>query len=393
MSNLNLYKLLKYYSNNYDKILHSIEQREQENHTHVINNLVTELKECNTKFNNAARLRNEFTNNASYKSSVSEQSKLIRNLKREASIRTSKLEKELHYLLLLLPNILHNNVQKNDIILKEKDSELDSPYGIKFTDYISKYCITYNSKTLFYSGELASLKISLINFFLKSNINDNFELVNVPYFVTKEDLEVSGQLPKFEKFLHTINDKIFLIPTSEVVLCKYLQYLDFNNLPYLLCAYSPCFRNEPTVSSNTNKPLLRQGHFEKVETFIVCKKEEELQYFELCINRVEKILNLFGCKYRLLKVGTLEMSSTASLQYDIEVYLPHSDLWIEILSCSSCGMFQLARSSFCKDYTNYVTINCSSFPIERFLAIIIEYFFCPITNKIQLNDSILKVIY
>ena len=136
--------------------------------------------------------------------------------------------------------------------------------------------------------------------------------------------------------------------------------------------------------------MIRQAHFDKVETFIVCAKAEEKKYLDFCLQRNIKIIETLGLVYRIVKIGAEEMSTTATIQYDIEVYMPRSDLWIEIASCSSCGNYQLYKNSKFKNHQETVSINCSSFPIERIVAILIEYYYTENFCSLKTLQSFLK---
>ena len=381
MNSVDVYKLLKYYQKNIDLIYLSVKNRKLNHDIDKINNLIVELQDLNKQFNYMCRLRNENTKS----NDLNKKNIDIRKCKKDISINSSKTENELRNMLLLLPNVLYDNVPSKDTVLEIYNDSYNSIFGMKFTEYITKNCIRYHLRTLFLNSELSKLKYQLINYFIEKNIDDGFKFITVPYIASKNDLETSGQLPKFESCLYKIDNNIFLIPTAEIVLCKYLEYINLEELPYLFCTHTPCFRNEDSATSKHNKPLIRQMHFDKIETFVMCKKIDEIKYLNICLERVKKILNIFNVKYKVIFIGTQEMSNTACLQYDIEVYLPHSNIWIEILSCSTCGNYQLLRSTFMKNYEEYVTINCSSFPIERFLSILIEYFYCYKTNSILIN--------
>ena len=395
MHNTDIYRLVKYYNENINSIKESVNMRNINYNFEFVNNLIDKLKELNNNFNLICRKRNEGMKNFN---SVKEREKTIKTTKRDLGIKISETEKELRIRLLELPNIIHNSVKKENIIINTNEGNKKNIFGIKFTDYIDKHCKRYNGKTLFLDVTLSKMKQDLINYFINKNVQDGFQFISVPIIITRHDMEISGQLPKFEENLFCIkqenrhNNDIFLIPTSEVILCKYLNYVNLEESCHKFCAYTPCFRNEQNNTSKINKPLLRQLHFEKVETFILCKIEDENKHLELCLNRVKEILNYFGFQYKIIQVGATDMSATAYLQYDIEVYLPQSGIWIELVSCSSCHNYQLYRNANFKleQCQKFITINCSCFPIERFITCLIEYYYCDNKNSFIINFSNIK---
>ena len=393
MNSIDIYKLLKYYNNNRESIIESITLRNLENNIDKIDSLIVSLKNLNHEFNRVTRERNEHSQKRSADNSTS---KSIREAKSKIGKEISATEKLLKNMILSLPNNLEKNATQKDIVIFEAQRQKPSLFGMKFTDYTNRYCFTHYLKTLFLNSELSLLKNDLTQYFIKKTLESGFNFIAVPYIASREDLEHSGQLPKFENSLYRINEKkayeqeIFLIPTSEVTLCRYLNFINIDNLPILLSSYTPCFRNETATASKINKPLIRQAHFDKVETFIVCTKAEEKKYLDFCLQRNIKIIETLGLVYRIVKIGAEEMSTTATIQYDIEVYMPRSDLWIEIASCSSCGNYQLYKNSKFKNHQETVSINCSSFPIERIVAILIEYYYTENFCSLKTLQSFLK---
>ena len=398
MHSNDIYRLIKYYNRYSEKIKESINLRGIDFDCNKIDVLISNLKKLNSEFNYVCRIRNEGIKN--YRS-VEEREQYIRKQKRDLGKKISTEEILLKEAILSLPNILINN-DKEDSIVFVKNNDIDNLFGIKFSEYIRTKCHIYNAgNDVFYNDELSKLYFNLKNFLIQKNSN-KFKLVHVPSIVTRIDLEASGHLPKFENNIFLINRKKediknendeFLIPTSEVTMCKLLSYLNTQE-EHLLYTYTPCFRNESSHPSKINTHLIRQSMFTKIELFFFCKIENTQKYVDICLQQVTNIMEQFGFTYRLIKIGVNNISNTAALQYDFEVWFPKSEMWVEISSCSNCLDYQLWRKTnftinnginYSNDYENYATGNCSCLPLQRIIAAIIEYYYCPINDKIIID--------
>lgn len=251
-------------------------------------------------------------------------------------------------------------------------------------------------------NDLLDIFNKLANYFIMYNCKNGFHYITGNEFVDKKYLYYAGQMPSLKDSLFQIDENLFCIPTGEIVIFEFISKNltkiisdtenKFNGL-YKLCTYSKCFRNENSHHSKFNKPLIRQSIFNKVETFVFCKTEYENDAFNLLLKNAIGILDSLNMKYRVVDVCAVNMSKTAYKQYDIEVYFPITNNYVEVASCSSCNVYQLCRDSdnINKDLCGqYCTLNCSALPIERILAAYIEYYWDDLNQefiKLPMLDS------
>lgn len=295
-----------------------------------------------------------------------------------------------------LPNILHKDYIKEDkVIFSSSDKELfNSKHKISFSQYVDSYNIrSSNGRVIFMDNDLLDIFNKLANFFILSNCKNNFHYIIGNEFIDEKYLYYAGQLPGLKSSLFKIEEGLFCIPTGEAIIIEcisknfkeIIQKVDkSDNGIYKICTYSRCFRNENSHHSKLNKPLIRQSIFNKVETFIICKLESEEYAFNLLIENAKRILDKLNMQYRIVEVGSYNMSKSAYKQYDIEIYFPITGQYIEVASCSSCNTYQLNRDAdnLDKDVSDkYCTLNCSAFPIERILAAYIEYYWDDLEQK------------
>ncbi|WP_044305480.1 serine--tRNA ligase, partial [Clostridioides difficile] len=172
----------------------------------------------------------------------------------------------------------------------------------------------------------------------------------------------------------------FMIPTSEVPLTNIHanEILKFEQLPINYTAYTPCFRSEAGSAGRDTRGLVRQHQFNKVEMVKIVAPEESYNELEKLTNNAETMLQLLNLPYRVVKICTGDLGFTASFKYDVEVWMPSYNRYVEISSCSNCEDFQARRAGirFKRDKdskTEYVhTLNGSGLAIGRSVAVILE---------------------
>ncbi|WP_044496464.1 serine--tRNA ligase, partial [Clostridioides difficile] len=172
----------------------------------------------------------------------------------------------------------------------------------------------------------------------------------------------------------------FMIPTSEVPLTNIHanEILKFEQLPINYTAYTPCFRSEAGSAGRDTRGLVRQHQFNKVEMVKIVAPEESYNELEKLTNNAETMLQLLNLPYRVVKICTGDLGFTASFKYDVEVWMPSYNRYVEISSCSNCEDFQARRAGirFKRDKDSkaeYVhTLNGSGLAIGRSVAAILE---------------------
>ncbi len=198
-------------------------------------------------------------------------------------------------------------------------------------------------------GAGARLERALVAFMLDQHTGAHgYTEVSTPYLVSRQILEGTGQLPKFEHDLFRVDPQdLFLIPTAEVPVTNLHrdEILDEAALPYRYTAYTPCFRAEAGSHGRDVRGLIRQHQFNKVELVQLTTPEGSWQALEELTGHAEKILQLLELPYRVMALSTGDMGFAAAKTYDLEVWLPGQNAYREISSCSNCTDFQARRAN------------------------------------------------
>ena len=232
----------------------------------------------------------------------------------------------------------------------------------------------------FYRGAGARLERSIINFFLNTHTAHGYTEIFPPFMVNRASMTGTGQLPKFEEDAFKLTNDYFLIPTAEVPVTNMHrdEILDGSRLPISYCAYSACFRAEAGSAGRDTRGLIRQHQFNKVELVKFVKPEESYAELEKLTNDAERVLQLLGLPYRVVALSTGDIGFSSAKTYDIEVWLPSYNRYVEISSCSNFEDFQARRASIRykndqKDKAKLVhTLNGSGVAIGRTVAAILE---------------------
>lgn len=191
----------------------------------------------------------------------------------------------------------------------------------------------------------------------------------------------TGQLPKFEEDAFKVaNTEYFLIPTAEVPVTNMYrdQILDIKDLPIKHVAYSACFRAEAGAAGRDTRGLIRQHQFNMVELVKFTTPENSYEELEKLTNDAEEVLQILGITYRVIKICVGELIFTVAMKYDIEVWMPSYNRYVEISSCSNFKTFQARRAGIKfkrgpRDKPEFVhTLNGSGVAIGRTTACILE---------------------
>ncbi len=231
-----------------------------------------------------------------------------------------------------------------------------------------------------YRGLGARLERAIISFFLDTHIDAGYEEVLPPYMVTRQTMTGTGQLPKFEEDAYKVDPNTFLIPTAEVPVTNLYRdmILDGETLPIRHCAFSACFRSEAGSAGRDTRGLIRQHQFNKVEMVKITKPEQSYDELETMTAEAEKVLKLLGLPYRVVCLSTGDMGFSTAKTYDIEVWMPSYNRYVEISSCSNCEDFQARRAGIryretAKDKPQFChTLNGSGVAVGRTVAAILE---------------------
>ncbi len=234
-----------------------------------------------------------------------------------------------------------------------------------------------------YKGFGARLERSVIQYFLNTHTSNGYTEIFPPYMVNRASMTGTGQLPKFEEDAFKVtNNGFFLIPTAEVPVTNLHrdEILDGAKLPIKYCAYSACFRAEAGSAGRDTRGIIRQHQFNKVELVKFVKPENSYDELEKLTHDAEILLQGLGIPYRVVCLSTGDLGFSSAKTYDIEVWMPSYNRYVEISSCSNFEDYQARRANIRyketpKDKAQFVhTLNGSGLAVGRTVAAILENF-------------------
>lgn len=235
-----------------------------------------------------------------------------------------------------------------------------------------------------YKGLGARLERALINFMLDTHIEKHgYVEIIPPQMVNKDSMYGTGQLPKFaEDMFRVENNGYYLVPTAEVPVTNLYrdEILNGSYLTISHCAFTACFRAEAGSAGRDTRGLIRQHQFNKVELVKFTKPEKSYEELEKLTNDAESILKLLNLPYRVVRLCGGDLGFSSAMTYDIEVWLPSYNRYVEISSCSNFEDFQARRANIkfkdnVKDKATLVhTLNGSGLAIGRTVSAILENF-------------------
>lgn len=235
-----------------------------------------------------------------------------------------------------------------------------------------------------YKGAGARLERAIIGYMLDKHTSEHgFTEISPPYMVNRDSMLGTGQLPKFEEDMFKLNKKdYYLIPTAEVPITNLYrnEILDDCDLPMYMTACTPCFRSEAGSAGRDTRGLIRNHQFDKVEMVIYSTKEDSYRQLEILTGFAEEILRELGLAYRLVELCTGDIGFSSAKTYDLEVWMPSYNRYVEISSCSNFEDFQARRANIryrTKDRRRpefIHTLNGSGLAVGRTFAAILENF-------------------
>jgi len=261
---------------------------------------------------------------------------------------------------------------KDHMELGEKNKLFDFQRGAKIS----------GSGFPLYSGVGAKLERALINAMIDHHVETyQFKELFPSVLMRKESMETTGQLPKFEEDMyHTEVDNLYLAPTAEVPVTNVHrdEIISEDDLPIQYVAYSPCFRRESGSYGKDTRGLLRVHQFNKVELVKFVTPESSYDELESLTHQAESILQTLGLHYRVVELCTGDLSFSAAKCYDLEIWAPGEQAWLEVSSCSNFESFQARRGqiryrkSIDKKVDYLHTLNGSGVATPRLMVALIE---------------------
>ncbi|MGU8453703.1 serine--tRNA ligase [Clostridium perfringens] len=310
--------------------------------------------------------------------------------------KVSELNDKINYIMLRIPNIPNPAVpegetDEDNVEIKrwgeptkfnfEPKAHWDLGTDLDLLDFERGGKVA-GSRFTVYKGMGARLERAIINYFLdKHTFENGYTEVLPPYMVNRDSMTGTGQLPKFEEDAFKVeNNGYFLIPTAEVPVTNMYrnETLEGDKLPIKHAAYSACFRAEAGSAGRDTRGLIRQHQFNKVELVKFCKPEQSYEELDKLVQDAESVLQGLGLPYRIVRICKGDLGFTAALKYDIEVWMPSYNRYVEISSCSNFEDFQARRANIKyknspKEKPQFVhTLNGSGVAIGRTVAAILE---------------------
>ena len=282
---------------------------------------------------------------------------------KEVEIELRKVEEIISNEIYFVPNVVHSSTpvgkdESSNVVIKEWG---EAP---KFSFTPKDHLILGEDLQLFdfkravkmagsgfplYTGVGAKLERSLINFMLDFHISKhNYTELFPPFLAHADAMRNTGQLPKFKDDMYQIpEDSLYCIPTAEVPVTNIHQgeIIPESELPKKYAAYSACFRREAGSYGKDTKGLIRVHQFNKVELVKFVHPDDSYKELETLLENAEAILQTLGLHYRVLELCSGDLSFSAAKCYDLEVWSPAENKYLEVSSCSNFENFQARRSN------------------------------------------------
>ena len=277
--------------------------------------------------------------------------------------QTKEAKANLDSLLLELPNIPHPSVplgrgESDNVVVRTWGKPRELPFkplphwelgeNLGIIDFHQGVKL---SGTRFYvlKGLGARLQRALISFMLDVHVNEHgYKEIYPPFMVKRECMVGSGNLPKFgDNLYHDEEDDFWFIPTAEVPLTNLHrdEILGADSLPLHYVAYTPCFRREKMAAGTDTRGIKRGHQFDKVELYKVTDPESSDEALEKLVADAEDICQKLDIPHRVVQLCTGDLGFAACKTYDLEMWAPGCDEWLEVSSCSNCGDFQARRAN------------------------------------------------
>ena len=309
--------------------------------------------------------------------------------------QTSRAEEEQNKLLLEIPNLPHadapmgKDASANPVVRswgekpKLRGKVLDHvAIGEKWRLFdLERAAKLSGSGFICFTGAGAKLERALIQFMLDLHTREHGYIEMSPPFLVRRDCMIgTTQLPKFEADMYGLEEnQFFLAPTAEVPVTNFHreEILPIVDLPKKFVAYTPCFRREAGSAGRETRGIIRVHQFDKVELVKITTPENSYGELESLTANAERVLQLLGLHYRIVELCTGDLTFGSAKTYDIEVWSPGQDAYLEVSSCSNFEDFQArrmdlrfkdaeGRNHFCH------TLNGSGLALPRLFAALIE---------------------
>ncbi len=308
--------------------------------------------------------------------------------------KASALEEQIRDILMGIPNIPEANIpvgksDEDNLQVKkigeprkfsfESKPHWDLGVNLKILDFERAAKIA-GARFAMFVGEGAMLERAITRFMLELHIDQGYTEVLPPLMVNRNSMRGTGQLPKFEEDAFNLkNNDYFMIPTAEVPVTNMFrdEIISVDEMPCRYTAYTPCFRAEAGSAGRDTRGLIRNHQFDKVELVKFVRPETSYEELESLTLDAEEVLKQIKIPYRVVELCTGDLGFSSAKTYDIEVWMPSYNRYVEISSCSNFEDFQARRANIrFRDTDGKVkfvhTLNGSGLAVGRTFAAILE---------------------
>ncbi|MBI2794977.1 MAG: serine--tRNA ligase [Ignavibacteria bacterium] len=310
------------------------------------------------------------------------------------------VEENIHELMLWLPNLVHPSVPigllpEENVEIRRNGSCSEREYRVDHLEIGKRLGIldfergakVTGSGFGFYVGKGARFERALINFFLDTNTSQlGYTEIMPPFVANSASMLGTAQLPKSADDMYYVEkDNLYLIPTAEVPITNYYRddIIPGSILPVRFAGYSACFRREAGSYGKDTRGFLRVHEFNKVELVKFVEPSTSYHELESLVNDVEYLLQLLGLTYRVILLCSGDMTFGGAKTYDLEVWAPWEQRWLEVSSCTNFESFQARRSNIrYRDVKTgkleYLhTLNGSGLATSRIMVALLEQYQMP----------------
>jgi seryl-tRNA synthetase len=313
--------------------------------------------ERNSKSKDIGRLRKEGQDTAAMQTAVREIGERIEALDREVR----EVESDRDHRLLLLPNVPHSTTPvgpdaSGNVVARTWGAAREFAFAPKphweIGEKLGLFDLPRAARMSgagfpLFRGAGAKLQRALIQFMLDLHVKAHgYTEVAPPFLCNAAAMTGTGQLPRLaEDMYHIASDDLYLIPTAEVPVTNiYREEIMAGPLPVCLTAYSPCFRREAGAAGRDTRGLIRVHQFDKVEMVRFVEPATSYDQLEILVGHAEDVLQRLGLHYRVLALCSGDLSFAAAKCYDLELWAPGQNGWLEVSSCSNFEDFQARRA-------------------------------------------------
>ncbi len=354
---------LRFIRDNSDLVREAIASRQDTTSLDEILELDSERRQKILELEDLRHQRRESARERKTDKESTEEARDLRTMIRDLEGEVRNLDSQLEELLLQVPNIPHPSApvgkdEDDNVIVRSwgEPRKLDfepAPHwklgeSLGIIDFERGVKLS-GSRFYVLKGLGARLQRALIAFMLDLHTMEHgYQEIYPPFMVKRESVIGSSQLPKFaDTMYHDEEDDLWFVPTAEVPLTNLHrdEIIPPGMLPFYYVAYTACFRREKMSAGKDTRGIKRGHQFDKVEMYKFTEQETSYGELEKMLNNGEQVCQKLGIPYRVKELCTADLGFASAKSYDIDMWAPGCQEWLEVSSCSNCGDFQARRAN------------------------------------------------